>query len=91
MSCTFFPVCLLSAQLAVVGAEVGRPHTEKRHPCDRGIAMRYHSTGALTCDGPMVSTTLRGAHNLGRHNTAVCTLEMDSTRRVCVNIIDIRG
>ena len=54
--------------------------------------MRYHRTGALICDGPVVSTTLRGAQNLGGHNTAVGTLEIDnSTRRGRVNIIDIHG
>ena len=33
---------------------------EKGHPCYRGTVMRYHSTGALICDGAVVSTTLRG-------------------------------
>ena len=45
-------------------------HTEKGHPCYRGRVMRYHRTGALIFDGPVVSTTLQGAQNLGRHNTA---------------------
>ena len=54
--------------------------------------MCYHRTGALICDGPVVNTMLQGARNLGGHNIAVGTLEIDNrTRRVCVNIIDVHG
>ena len=62
-NCTFFPVCLLSARLAVAGAEVGRGgvykqrkdiHATRAHPRNH---TSKHST-ALICDGKVVSTTL---------------------------------
>ena len=38
----------------------------------QGHSHAHHSTRALICDGPhSISTTIRGAQNLGRHNIAV--------------------
>ena len=45
-------------QLRGWGGLWGCSHMEERHLLYRGIVMRHHSTRALICDGPLLSTTL---------------------------------
>ena len=46
---------------------------EKRHPRYGVTIMLYHSSGVLICDGPVVSTTLPKAQNLGKYKLPFVT------------------
>jgi hypothetical protein len=56
-----------------------------------GLARGLAFLGAGLAEGLALGSRPCGKHNLGRHNTAPRTLEIDSTSWVRVNIINIHG